>query len=62
MANLDANIHEIEYIIQEKHVKISRLEEEIAQLQDKLIHMESVHCKELSAQKERVCLQILYCH
>ncbi|XP_047134587.1 ninein-like protein isoform X2 [Hydra vulgaris] len=54
LTNLDSKIRELEYIIQEKHIKISRLEEEIAHLQDKIIHMESVHGKELSAQKERM--------
>ena len=46
--------------IDEKILKISRLEEEVTHYMSKLESLEMVHKKEMEAQNERVCLIYLY--
>ena len=52
----EASERQLEAVLQDKVLKISRLQEEVSHYQNKIDHMESVHKKEFDAQNERVCI------
>lgn len=54
--NLEHRERELENNLQEKILKVTRVEEEVNHLQTKIENVESIHKKEMDALKERVCM------
>ena len=54
--NLEYRERELENNLQEKLLKVTRVEEEVNHLQNKIENVESIHKKEMDALKERVCM------
>ena len=54
--SLERRERELENNLQEKILKVTRVEEEVNHLQNKIENIESIHKKEMDALKERVCI------